>query len=285
LELRQKLGQSMDAYDTGTAVQVGGGSTTQFSDPPLKERWREDKALIGTLVHIRITTDGLAPQGESRYASAYDGSTGVVTVDRPFSAPIHTGDKYDLYRVPYMPLIDWNEAINRAILSAWPELYLVNHESLPLVNETMKIPLDTDAMIVESVMVRPLVPGLLSSYPAKQLRSGVDYAVYGTPGVNMTLAMFRPLDTDRFQVTVHERMIYPVLHPNLDTDSTDLDTEYILLAARAEMSQYLADKTRDTADRSYHLQLVNYYRTQADNRKKQIMTLDQLAKKEASGAA
>lgn len=75
---------------TGTA---SGGSTTTIVSSLLNQpdnHWRRLQA------YVKTTTDGLAPQGESRRIASSSSSGTSVTVELPFSAAVESGDTFGI---------------------------------------------------------------------------------------------------------------------------------------------------------------------------------------------
>lgn len=267
-ELRQRLARAVDAYSYGAATH--NGLSNQIIDSYQLRRWTEIDELVGVTAYILSTTDGGAPQDEGRFVSAFT-PTGnpMITVAYMYSVAPEMGDVYELFRVPYMGMGDWNEVVNRAIRSAWPELYMtVSTTVVENADPTAPIALPVAALAIETVILRP--GDRLRGYPGRTPIRDVDYIIYGAPGSLSLLWKRPPLQAD-YTTEVVYRAAYPAL--NAATAETALDEAYIMLAARAEFYEYRANKTRMESDAATYLQAAMTFRGEAQKRKGQLLAV------------
>ena len=272
-ELRQRLARAVDAYNYGTVT--ANGTNLQIIDDDQLAQWTAVDDLLGSTAYILATTDGLAPEDEGRIVANYfpanytPGSLPTLTMVYAFTDPPQIGDVYELFRVPYMGIGDWNECINRAIRAAWPELYITGSATLvPGADLTASYTLPAAALAVDSVLLQPA--DRLRGYPVVTARREIDYTIGGLPGSLALLWKRAPLAADYYLHVVY-RAMYPVLA--WSTSVSVLDEEYTLAQARAEFYEYRANKTRLESDAGTYLQLVTFYRGEAQKRKAALLAM------------
>lgn len=91
---------------------ASGGSTITVVSTALTEA---DDAWNGGFVGIKTTTDGLAPQGESREVTDFTASSDTLTVTTAFSVTVGSGDKFVLARAGFVARAVAIRAINAAL--------------------------------------------------------------------------------------------------------------------------------------------------------------------------
>jgi len=104
--IRQQIGDLVRLSGTVT----GGGYASYFADS--NNLIQADDYWNGQKVHIVSTTDGNAPQGETRRISDYAQSSHTITLERPFSAQVDAGD---IYQISIWPDDFYNQIISSAI--------------------------------------------------------------------------------------------------------------------------------------------------------------------------
>lgn len=267
-ELRQRLARAVDAYTYGTVTN--NGTASQIIDTNQLKRWTATDEILGATAYILTTTDGLAPQDEGRFVAAYTpGATPTITTAYPFSVAPGVGDVYELFRVPWMGMGDWNEVVNRAIRAAWPEVYMTASLQLtPAADLSASYSLPSTALAVEMVILQPA--DRLRGFPAVTARREVDYTIGGAPGSLALLWKRVPLAAD-YKLHVVYRAMYPALTGA--SVSTALDEEYLMQQMRAEFYEYRANKTRLESDAATYLQAAMTYRAEAQKRKAQLLAM------------
>lgn len=100
-DLAYEVANALNALRSGTAT---GGSVSTIVDAVYRDE--DDDYFNQGTAWILQSTDGLAPQGEMRAVSDFDGGTNTVTVADDFSAAVEDGDVYALEKGRYeLPLI------------------------------------------------------------------------------------------------------------------------------------------------------------------------------------
>jgi hypothetical protein len=102
------LGRDLTAATNATATNVVCDS---LKAPTVAERLIPN----GSLVYVYYDTGGVAPQGEEKYTSTFDPSTGILTVSAAFTAAVTAGDKFFLARPEVGAYTQLTDAIKRAL--------------------------------------------------------------------------------------------------------------------------------------------------------------------------
>lgn len=112
---RAALRQAVAARMMRTVVGVaGGGSTVALADPDrLQDSGASDDLWTGAWLHI---TAG-ANAGEVRRVTAYDPTSGSVTVNRPFARPVDGTSAYELLRL--LSPAELHRAIDDTLARCW----------------------------------------------------------------------------------------------------------------------------------------------------------------------
>lgn len=252
-ELRTELAGAVSRLFTGTAT---GGSTTTIVDAYGLTRFDENNALLGALAYIKDTTDDLAPEGEARHVYAYSATAYTITVDRAFSLTVGAGDIYELYLAP-LELEQWDGCINDAIRSAYPELLeTATLDTNPTGANTYAMASTVDRVLGAEITFKSALVG----YPSQPLPQ---WYTSGEPG-DLDLHLSRPVPTSSdMQIRILTGTRYAELAAG---ESTDLDPQYILDAARVQFYQRMADASRQS-DRGGFLQLMAHWQEKAEQRK------------------
>lgn len=101
--IRQEVGDEVRLSSTATS----GSKTTLVDTAGLIQA---DDYWNGRKVHILATTDGNAPQGESRKIADFASSTHTLTLEMPLSAAAEAGDTYQI--------AVWPDPVYNALISA-----------------------------------------------------------------------------------------------------------------------------------------------------------------------
>ena len=251
-QLRTALAQAVARHFDGTAT---GGSTTTLIDTAGLQRYTETDALVGAFLYIDDTTDDLAPEGEWRRIEAYNSSTNTITVDRAFTAAVGSGDTYEIYLAP-LTLDQWDQCINDAIKGAWPELFTPATEDVtPTGALTYSLSAAADRVLGAEITFS----GSYAGYPSQPL---LQWYTTGDPG-SLVLKLSRPVPgTDR-TIRVLTGQKFDELAAG---ESTSLDPQYVMDAARVQFYQRMADASRQS-DRGSFLRLMAHWQEQAAGRK------------------
>lgn len=262
-ELRQDLARDLGVYFTGVAT---GGAVGTVIDTAGLTHFGVNDSLIGALVYIYDTTDELAPEGESAWATDYVAATSTITVLPQFTVAVGAGDTYELYLSP-LDLESWNQAINQAIRDAWPEVWGWRKVAIIPTNEG-QYQFDANVEGVMAVYIRP--QGDIADiwgFPSEPLVAGVNYVIHGIPGSSLKMEMLTPGALDMGRILV----FYKFRHPELaEGESTALDYPYIMAAAKANAYQMLAAHSASQSGNASYLQLMNHWQTVAEARKAKL---------------
>lgn len=255
-ELRTALAESVARLFTGTAT---GGTTTTIIDTAGLLRYTETDALAGARAYIWDTTDDLPPKGEDRRVQSYNTSTHTLTVDRAFSTAVGAGDIYELYLAP-LTMAQWNQCINDAIRAAWPNVFRpVTEEIAPTGAQAYSLSGLADRVLGAEITFKSALAG----YPAQPL---LQWYSEGDAG-DLTLNLSRPVPTST-DMTI--RVLTGQQYAELGAgESTELDTQYVLDAARAQFYQRMADASRQS-DRAGFLQLMSHWQEKAGQRRAEL---------------
>lgn len=258
-QLRTELARSVSRLFTGTAT--GGGATTLIDTAGLL-RYTETDTLQGAYLYIHTTTDGLAPQGESRRIQGYVVATQTITVDRAYSAAVGAGDLYEIYLAPLV-LDQWDQCINEAIRTAWPTLFTPAVQLLtPSGGYSYRLSPFADRVLDAEVAFG----GTLAGYPSQEL---VEWYTSGNAGA-LTLELTRPVQAYA-DMTI--RVLCAVRFDELAVgEATHLDTQYILDTARSRFYQYMSDASRQS-ERGSFLQLMAHWQEKAAARRKELASM------------
>ena len=136
LVLIQRLSEAIGDYLSLTASS---GTSTTVVDTDLDNLAEDNGGVQG---YVKIVTDaggsGAAPEGEIRRikngTSGYTASSTTITVNFAFTASPASGDTYELHR--FDPVVKRN-AINRAIETLYPQLYLPIRDQSVVVNNRL----------------------------------------------------------------------------------------------------------------------------------------------------
>jgi len=281
-QIRQRLASAEGKYRRGVATGPGGvGPNNILVDTGLSDLTHNDQ-LVGALLYMQETVDGLAPWPEYRRVSAYNAATQTITVAPAFSNPVEAGDCYDLFFSP-LEMTDWNGIINRAIASAWPELYARAWTDPAIVAGQREYATHAWAHALDQVTLRP--GGTFDGWPEEPLVYDQDYRVVGVPGVDLRVELLRRVEDTTFRLVFYFRRRYPELAPWLPfglVDTTDLDPDYLIAAARAEYHAAMAGTTRGQAEYADHERMMAYWRGEAQ-RVKQALAMQLLANMPVGG--
>lgn len=94
-EFRTRLREEIGDEERVSGTATGGSITTVIDTAVLTQPdnyWRDRVGRI----YIKTTSNGLAPEGESRRIVSSTSSTATVTVELPFSAAVEAGDTYGI---------------------------------------------------------------------------------------------------------------------------------------------------------------------------------------------
>lgn len=258
-ELRTELARAVGCYFAGTAT---GGTTTTLIDTAGLPRWAEADALKGAYLYISDTTDEGAPEGEWRRIQGFAVTTWVITVDRAFSVAPGAGDTYEIYLAP-LTLDQWDQCVNAAIRSAWPQLFTPSTEEVaPTGALTYNLSAAADRVLGAEVTFK----GSLAGYPAQPL---FEWYVTGTPGA-LVLNLSHPVPNDSTNMAI--RVVTGLQFDELAAEgTTSLDPQYIMDAGRAAFYQLMADASRQS-DRQGYLQRMAHWQDQAKDRRLELAT-------------
>lgn len=253
-QLRIDLAKSVGRYFNGTAT---GGTVQTLIDINGLDRWTETDALKGALLYIIDTGDAGAPWGESEFIKAYDVATNTITLYCPMTASIDSGDHYAIYLAP-LDFEGWNDCVDDAILSAWPEVFTPATEDVsPTGALTYALSAAADRVLGAEITFKSALAG----YPSQPL---LQWYTTGEPGA-LTLKLSRPVPSSSdMTIRVLTGQKYDALGGG--GTPTNLDPVYILMAARANFYQRMADASRQS-DRGGFLQLMAHWQEQATQRK------------------
>lgn len=273
--LRVDLARGVGRYFMGTADS---GTTTTLVDTELK-KWTADDALIGA--YVLITSAGsAAPEGESRRITDYVAASGTITVDPAFTAAVGATDVYEVYLSP-LTLDQWNQCINQAIDAAWPDLWEIRREIYQDMTRWPVYVQDPDVQEVVELWAFPFTSvkfADLSPDGATQWLEHPDgfspqripnqlWRQEGTPGTDLAVNLLRYFPPGGLTLHIYYKVKYPALAA---TEGSELDSIYILEAARANWYQMMADASRVQSDQASYLQLMNHYQEKAAERKKAL---------------
>lgn len=255
-ELRTALAQAVARHFAGTATD---GGTTTLVDAAGLARWTETDALKGAYLHI-LEAGGSAPEGEWRRIKSFNTTTLTITVDRAFSAAVGTGDTYEVFLSP-LTLDQWDQCINDAIKSAWPQLFAPATEDVaPTGALTYSLSANADRVLGAEVTFK----GTLAGFPSQPL---IEWYVTGNPG-SLVIKLSHPVPNDSTNMAI--RVVTGQRFDELSTgESTALDPQYVMDAGRAAFYQRMADASRQ-ADRQSLLQLMAHWQEQAKERKLEL---------------
>jgi hypothetical protein len=258
-QLRTALAWSVSRMFAGTAT---GGSTTTLVDINGLPRFTETDALKGARLYIHTTTDGLAPQGESRRVQGFNEATQTITVDRAFSAAPGSGDTYEIYLGP-LTMDQWDGCINDAIRNAWPELFTPAIEEVtPTGALEYALSSNTDQVLGAEITFKTGLVG----YASQELLQWYSVGLAG----GLTLVLGRPVPSSS-NMTI--RLLVGLRFDELTAgQSTYLDPQYILDAARARFYQRMADASRQS-DRGSFLQLMAHWTEKAEERLQRLSSI------------
>jgi len=253
-QLRADLARDVGLFLTGVAT---GGLVGTLVDNQGFKHLVDNDALNNGMVYIRTDFGGAhaAPEGESRRISDYVAGTWTLSVDVNWTVAPGAGDIYEIYRVP-LTLAMWNQAINKAILEAWPEVWERNLYEVASTGVDSYV-LPAAAQSVEAAQV--YFTGALAGWPAQPLPRGV-WQEQGTPGTDLYLNLTSVIPATGRSLRVFYKTRYAEL---VALGSTELDYSYLMAAAKANLYEVLAGETGGQTDRSAYLQLLNYWRGEA----------------------
>ncbi len=258
-DLRTRLAREVSRLVSGTAT---GGTTTTIIDTAGLNRYTETDALKGAIAYIKAA-GGAAPEGQWRWITAFAPATDTLTVDRAFTATVEAGDTYELYLAP-LELEQWNDAINQAILDAWPEVYDVEYlDIVPTGADNYALNANTLAVLRVEVVAK--VGGALQGRHGQILSSSL-WQVQGVPP-DLRLWLLRPV---RSTADLTIRTWTKQRYPEITTATTAIDLAYLMAAAKANWYGMMADAARVQADQSSFLQLMNHWQQVAATRKTEL---------------
>lgn len=254
--LRTALAEATARLFSGTAT---GGTTATLIDTAGLDRFTETDALKGALLYISDTTDEGAPEGESEFIKSYNVATNTITFYRALTVAPGAGDTYEIYLAP-LDLAQWDQCINDAIAGAWPQLFTPATEDVaPTGALTYALSAAADRVLGAEITFKTALAG----YPSQPLLQW--YAV-GEPGA-LNLKLSRPVpNSANMTIRVLTGQKYDELGAG---ESTDLDPAYVLMAARVQFYQRMADASRQS-DRGGFLQLMAHWQEKAEQRKAEL---------------
>ena len=251
-QLRTALALAVSRLFSGTAT---GGTTTTLIDTSGLQRYTETDTLAGAYLYIEDTTDDLAPEGESRRIESYNASTQTITVDRAFSAAPESDDTYEIYLAP-LTLDQWDGCINDAIKGAWPELFTPATEDVtPDGSDSHNLSANADRVLGAEITFS----GSYAGYPAQPL---LQWYTTGDPG-SLVLKLSRPVPSTDRTIRVLTGQKFDALAAG---ESTSLDPQYVIDAARVQFYQRMADASRQS-DQGSFLRLMAHWQEKAAERK------------------
>ncbi|NIP97507.1 MAG: hypothetical protein GWO24_30390 [Akkermansiaceae bacterium] len=277
-EARAELARAVGRFLTGEVTATAQGTV---EDTNGLAHLTEADALVGGMVYIRTdaAVGGTAPEGEWRLITDFDEAAQEIVVEYAFSTSVAPDDVYEVYKAPFV-LGDWDEAVNAAISSAWPEVW---ERGVHVVEDLTRWPvfaMPAAAEEVEEVWLAPWTgtePSDDASDPAQWVKWDRGFNAQrvprgawrqeGTPGTDLNLRVMGRAAPAGFRLVVHYKGRYAELGAG---ESTDLDWGYLLAAGRAELYQRLADVSGLQADRSAELQLMNHWQGVAERRKEKL---------------
>jgi hypothetical protein len=261
-ELREDLARSVGRFFQGTTTSAAPAVGTVIDISRL-EHFAEANALVGSVVYIRTTPGGGAPQGEWRNITAYVAATGTITVEYDWTVAPPQLSVYELY-LANIPLYYWADCINLAIRDAWPELYdriLYGFDATG--STTYQMP--SYAMGIEGVEVLPT--GKLEGYPSQRLVRGIDWLQDGAAGSLYLVFQKRPGVGQWVRAWLKDQ--FEIL--STDAGSTNLDVSYLLSMARSYWYNMMADAARGEADVAHFMSLVGFWRGEGEKRKVKLL--------------
>jgi hypothetical protein len=261
-ELRADLARAVSMFFTGTATANVGG-VTKVVDTNGLPVFTEANALVGALAYILTDASGPGdpPQGEALRVVASDGADDFTVVSPGFTSAVEVGDVYELYMNP-LSLAEWNQAINQAILEAWPDVWAIESTDLTTA-ATDRYPLPTDAEGVLEVNFRGLGP--LAGYGAQPIPRGL-WRLEGTPGTDLNLHLRNAVEGGH-ELAIRYKAPYAELAA---AESTDLDYSYLMLSGQAHLYGMLQGESGAGAESERYLQLMDYFRKEAKERKRAL---------------
>lgn len=255
-QLRTALAEAVSSLFSGTAT---GGTTATLIDTSGLKRYTETDALKGALLYISDTTDDLAPKGESRRIQSFSAAAWTITVDRAFTVAPEAGDTYEVYLAP-LDLAQWDQCINDAILGAWPDVF---RPAIETVAPTGALAYSLSALADRVLGAEVTFKTALVGYPSQPL---AQWYTNGDPG-DLTLNLSRPVPTSSdMSIKVLTGQRYVALAAG---ESTNLDRQYVLDAARVQFYQRMADASRQS-DRGGFLQLMAHWQEKAAERRREL---------------
>jgi len=111
-ELRRELARSLDSY---VLIYASSSTPTTITDTNLlmSGRWKTGH-FIGADLYV-CEAGGSPPQGENKYVTGFDASTGTLTFLTPFTATVEPGDEVELYQ--HATVAELNQALMFAVKS------------------------------------------------------------------------------------------------------------------------------------------------------------------------
>ena len=271
-EARAELARAVGRFLTGAVTATAQGTV---EDTNALGHLTEADALVGGIVYMRDAA-ATAADGEWRRITEYDEAAQEIVVEYAFSASVEPDDVYEVYKAPFV-LGDWDEAINAAISSAWPEVWERGVYTIEDLTRWPVFAMPAAAEEIEEVWLVPWTgtePSDDGNDPAQWVKWDRGFSAVrlvrgawrqeGTPGTDLNLRVMGRAAPDGFRLVVHYKGRYAELGAG---ESTALDWGYLLAAGRAEVYQRLADAGGLQSDRSAELQLMNHWQGVAESRK------------------
>lgn len=258
-ELRATLAAKVGRFLTGVATS---GNTSTLVDENGLVRFEDDDTFVGGAILYIREAGGTAPEDEWRWVTGHDADVQEIDVEYPFSAAVASGDTYELYRAR-LPLERWNDAINNAIKSAWPVVwlpeFLAHTAGTGGIDELDLGPLSTATADVVDVWVQDA-----NVSPNWQLLPREMWRV--AEGPMQFLYLERTVASGRsLRILVKEQ--YDELEA---TKYTELDEEFIIMGARAELYGMLAAEHRGQASSRRYMQLMGHWQGMATQRRQEL---------------
>lgn len=278
-EVRAALARAMGRLVEGTAT--GGGLTTIVDTEGLAIRVNAEELERG-IAYIRAADDE-SPEGEARWVEDYTVGTSTLTVATAFSAAVGAGDSYEVYLAP-LSLEEWNECINQAIREAWPEVCEVGRGSPTWLPPSSECALEEWERHVLTVMMTGEAGASEDQQPVLRVPRSW-WEVVSTGDGTWALQVNHVLPAELALLIVYRKRYEeltdwlpgeappPGEGEEAGPDETELALSYLIPAARANVHALLAERAGAQATAAQHLQLLNYWREQAQNQKERLVML------------
>jgi hypothetical protein len=260
----------MDLYQRGTVESF---TASTLTDTEGLNRFASQNQLVGGSVWVAILSGGSYVSHQWRNIIGYNGA-GTITVEKDWTgtaSPV-VGQIYEIFMSLTVP--QWDEAINRAIRSAWPAIFEVR-----TVNPTAKLGDSNEQSFTFSddfdgiSMVRVADPVNYPGYGARPIPRG-SWIYSGPMSTNGkgTLVMTRPLregiSLSNIYADVHGR--YPTYDTYASGTYPPMDQEYLKAQSISNVFGMLAAATHQQSHVGNYQTMQQYHQGIADRRKAEI---------------